>query len=666
MKENFGAAVTSRYFEPRELTIGEDEIVVVSCMRNEGERLPYFLQYYRQLGVSRFLLVDNDSDDGTGDYLATQPDVEYFWTDGSYRGSSAGRLWLQELADTYARDRWVITADVDELLVFPGAEVMSLPQLCAYLDDNQHDGLFTVMLDMFSDRPLSQTRYVRGEDFLDTCSYFETDTYTLAPGSNPPFLSIFGGPRDRLFRDVDTNRKPMMKKIPLVRWREGFSYIFSTHSHRFIQLSDVTGVLMHFKFFSTFQELAQVEADRGDRRQQMHYSTYKESLAEDVCFYSSNSLRYRGPADFVRLGVMRSSPRYASYVASRQLAGVETDASTFLPEAVAAEGSLTLRSVAAVWPIVNNPGIGEYFGAIVRPNDDERRALVNEMARHIRVIDVRSGHLLMRLGEPALHRWQRSKVGMSVYVGRRLALNVLVDGSDDAFEVDTTALEPNICRLNVDIAGAAVFERGGGPSVAVSVYLFDGEDEQRLASAPLSIATVSPDDTLIYSQTWFAEGGNVAFEPAFRGVVDHLQGGRIRGWAYDGDRDSFDVPVCIYINGRLAHYVWPSERREGLDALGRTGRARGRGFVTDLPLGYFKGIGQESATIEVVIAGRNLNLRRSPMNVPIDAKEASWDNEARKWVVPDAMTEAEVEATEVDGPQAPDDDSKTSWWKVKA
>jgi len=667
MKENFASTVTSRYFEPRDLTIGTDEVVVVSCMRNEGVRLPYFLQYYRELGVSRFLLVDNDSDDGTREFLAEQPDVEYFWTDTSYRGSSAGRLWMQELADTYATGRWVVTADVDELLVFPGAEALSLPQLCSYLDQHDQDGLFAVMLDMFSDRPLSQTRYARGEDFLETCPYFETDTYALAPGANPPFLSIFGGPRDRLFRDVDANRKPMMKKIPLVRWREGFSYIFSTHSHRFVQLSDVTGVLMHFKFFSTFQELAELEAERGDRRQQQHYNSYKQSLAHDVCFYGHQSLRYRGPADFVRLGVMRSSPRFATYVASQRVAeGDETDASEFLPEAVAPEGSMTLRSVAAVWPIINNVAIGEYFGALTKPPRDERRALVLEMARHIRVIDVRPDHLLVRLGEPALHRWRRSKIGMGVYVGRRLALNVLVDGSDDAFEVDTTALEPNVCRLKVDIAGAALLERGDGPAVAVSAYLFDGEDEERLAAAPHSVAGVSTEDTLIYSHPWFAEGGSVAFEPSFRGALDHLLGGRIRGWAYDADRDTFDVPLCIYINGRLAHYVWPSERREGLDPMSRTGRARGRGFLTDLPLGYFKGIGEESVVVEAIIAGRNLHLRRSPMYLPVDAKEASWDNDQRRWLVGGAVADVGGKAIAGTSLQPPDDDAQTSGWKVKA
>jgi len=634
MNDDFAQPIQSEFFEKCSIEIGDDEIVVVSCMRNEGQRLPYFLDYYRRLGATRFLLVDNDSDDGTREFLAEQPDVEYFWTNGSYRGSSAGRLWLQELADTYATDRWVITADVDELLVFPGCEALSLQDLCAYFDDNGHEGLFTVMLDMYSDRPLSQTRYAQGEDFLDTCSYFETDTYTIAPGANPPFLSIFGGPRDRLFSSsVSTGRKPMMKKIPLVKWREGFSYIFSTHSHRFVQLSDVTGVLMHFKFFSTFQELAEIEAERGDRRQQLHYSNYRDSVANDVCFYSKSSMRYRGPADYVRLGVMRASAGYAAFVAARRLAaGSETDGTEFLPDPIAAEGAMTIRSVAAVWPIINNPAIGEYFGTKVTPAKDLRHALVQEMARHVRVIDVRGDHLLVRLAEPALHRWQRSKVGMSVYVGRRLAQNLLIDGSDDAFSVETGSLEPNLCRVDVDIAGAALLEGGVSSSVMVTAYLFDGEDLERLEGAAQSIAAVSPDDTLIHSQAWFAEGGNVAFAESYRGVIDRLQSGRLHGWAYSADRDTFDVPVCVYMNGRLAHFAWPSDRREGLDQLSRSGKARGRGFAVDLPLGYFKAAGELTVDVEVRIAGTNLILRRSPMVLQSDVTDATWNNDDRTWV----------------------------------
>ncbi len=51
------------------------DLLVFVTQRNERPRLPHFLDYYRSLGVGHFLIVDNDSDDGSRDYLAAQPDV---------------------------------------------------------------------------------------------------------------------------------------------------------------------------------------------------------------------------------------------------------------------------------------------------------------------------------------------------------------------------------------------------------------------------------------------------------------------------------------------------------------------------------------------------------------------------------------------------------------
>ena len=55
--------------------IAPDHILLFSTLRNERIRLPYFLRYYRNLGVNHFLIVDNDSDDGSREYLQAQPDV---------------------------------------------------------------------------------------------------------------------------------------------------------------------------------------------------------------------------------------------------------------------------------------------------------------------------------------------------------------------------------------------------------------------------------------------------------------------------------------------------------------------------------------------------------------------------------------------------------------
>ncbi len=44
-------------------------------LRDERVRLPWFLHYYRAMGVRHFLMVDNASTDGSTEYLRNQPDV---------------------------------------------------------------------------------------------------------------------------------------------------------------------------------------------------------------------------------------------------------------------------------------------------------------------------------------------------------------------------------------------------------------------------------------------------------------------------------------------------------------------------------------------------------------------------------------------------------------
>lgn len=70
--------------------IGAGDVLVFATLRDEHIRLPYFLRYYRDLGVSHFLIVDNDSRDGGAEYLAQQPDVSLWSTRASYKGGGSG------------------------------------------------------------------------------------------------------------------------------------------------------------------------------------------------------------------------------------------------------------------------------------------------------------------------------------------------------------------------------------------------------------------------------------------------------------------------------------------------------------------------------------------------------------------------------------------------
>ena len=46
--------------DSKDLAISPNELLCCVVVRNEAKRLPYFLDYYRQKGVNRFFIVDND------------------------------------------------------------------------------------------------------------------------------------------------------------------------------------------------------------------------------------------------------------------------------------------------------------------------------------------------------------------------------------------------------------------------------------------------------------------------------------------------------------------------------------------------------------------------------------------------------------------------------
>ena len=55
-----------------------DEVGLICVLRNEATRLPLFFDHYKRLGVSRFFMIDNNSDDATRDLLLAEPRADMF------------------------------------------------------------------------------------------------------------------------------------------------------------------------------------------------------------------------------------------------------------------------------------------------------------------------------------------------------------------------------------------------------------------------------------------------------------------------------------------------------------------------------------------------------------------------------------------------------------
>jgi len=249
----------------QEIRTTVDDVLCFMVERNESLRLPYLLSYYRSQGINKFFIVDNNSTDGTLDLLLDQPDVYLWHTSRSYAASKWGVDWIEILLQNYGVNRWCLLVDADEILYYPDCETKNIKQLCQELEQDNKEALSTVLLDMYSRQPLKQAQYNSGENFLDVCSYFDSQFYTtkaLKGGPEKNVTAYFGGLRGRMFGDEQNsfciNKTPLVKYNYSVRLYEGFHWIGN------VKIAEQTGCLLHFKYFSTFHEYAKREAARGE------------------------------------------------------------------------------------------------------------------------------------------------------------------------------------------------------------------------------------------------------------------------------------------------------------------------------------------------------------------------------------------------------------------
>ncbi|MDA5093036.1 glycosyltransferase family 2 protein [Aliiroseovarius sp. KMU-50] len=294
--------------------IRPDDILVFSTLRNERIRLPFFLKYYRDLGVSHFLIVDNGSDDGGREYLAEQEDVSIWTTGASYKQSHFGVDWLNWLQRKYAHGHWTLVVDPDEFLVYPFCDTRPLRALTDWLDTSGVRSFGAMLLDMYPKGPLDAQPYREGQNPFDIACWFDSGNYMIKKNPFYGNLWIQGGPRTRAFFTDAPRRAPALNKIPLVKWDKQYTYLSSTHTILPRGLNQVydewggekaSGCLLHAKFLDTFSAKAEEELKRNQHYAGGHeYRSYHLHLKDNPDLWCKWSEKYINWRQLEILGIM--------------------------------------------------------------------------------------------------------------------------------------------------------------------------------------------------------------------------------------------------------------------------------------------------------------------------------------------------------------------------
>jgi len=297
--------------DTRPIDLRASEPVCCVVLRNELERLPYFLEYYRGKGIRTFFAVDNGSTDGSVAYLLDQFDVRVWQSDLSFRRANFGAGWWEPLLRKYGQGQWALIVDADELLYYPDCERKTIPQLCRELDGAGKRAYNAILLDMYSDRPIRETNYNPGEPFESVCSYFDRRFYHTVYESGGPYLNqdvYFGGARQRVFGDAG---EYCLSKVPLLKYELDCTPAGGQHWTNLppSQIAHGRGCLLHFKYFASFHNYVSEETERGEHYGgAMQYREYQRGLKQDEplqLYNPAESLKLVGAAQLVELGIMQ-------------------------------------------------------------------------------------------------------------------------------------------------------------------------------------------------------------------------------------------------------------------------------------------------------------------------------------------------------------------------
>lgn len=192
--EEFLTVKIEKISEAEKNPINSKEPILICALKNDIDKLSYFMKHYRKRGIESFVFLDNMSTDGSFEYLLEQKDSTVYRCSHSF---TADRkiAWVNRLIAEYGINKWYLMVDSDEFFTYLGDENYKFSDVMSRALLKGYKRLGVVHLDMYPKGSLFRT--TSEGNFVDEYCYFDRDTYVYDKTSTG--ICIKGGPRKRVF-----------------------------------------------------------------------------------------------------------------------------------------------------------------------------------------------------------------------------------------------------------------------------------------------------------------------------------------------------------------------------------------------------------------------------------------------------------------------------------
>ncbi|MCA0996580.1 glycosyltransferase family 2 protein [Alloyangia pacifica] len=346
--EVFGIGDAERFLKSVSGNVDPTKLTVFVPVKNEMGFLPAFLAHYRKIGFEQFLVYDDNSSDGTIEYLLRQPDCVVLHTNLNFGdeltaeivgkqkrmrfGTFAKIIFPQHFFD----DRFVGYFDADEFLILPPG-VNHISEVIDRLTALEQSSVLASVVEFFPKTlgdlsgPLPDTLeglladypYFQSEPVLDadeTLAVHEKRTFPNPSKTMRLFAEHEVSPKlvrtgwERIYMSSRRKKSQLFQrsarhKTPLVR-RSDESFATSGHDAYPLPGGEVLLTIAHFVFTAQFvQKIENARkwgAHAGGGAKYRYYSELLEKMERaGASFLDARSVRYEGPGHFIDCGLMR-------------------------------------------------------------------------------------------------------------------------------------------------------------------------------------------------------------------------------------------------------------------------------------------------------------------------------------------------------------------------